>query len=367
MRVLFIDNDVFNEYNGGLYIYKTTGEFVLELIENGNEVELFQTKIKRYSPFHSFNTLGTALKINFSKRYKSKLLTYILAYFRIIPIIFRSDFIYIYYPTNYHFISFFCILLNKKYGFNVRGEANLKDKVANYIFSRACVICTVSDLFTDYINSIGGNAYTQLPILSISNFSHTERVFVDKIFFNLLYVGRLDIEKGIFELIDAVSLLVLSGRNVHLNIVGDGHDLPLIEEKILKLNLQFHVSLNGAIHSQTQLKNIYLKSDIFILPTYHEGFPRVVYEAMLLGIPIVTTIVGGMSGLMKNNYNCYEISPGSSESIKSVLDRLMNNYKESEIVCKNSLYSVELFFKKNCYKQSEIINKELNKLNEKTH
>lgn len=166
MKILIIDNDVMNEYNGGLYIYKTTGEFGLELVMKGYEVEFFQTKLYRKSTFHSFNLNKYDFKITTSKRYSSKLLTYILAYCRAIKRLLQNDFIYLYYPTNYHYLCLFAFLVGKKFGLNVRGQEGYDSYLSRYLFRKADIVCTVSDTFTNLINSLGGNALTQRPILN---------------------------------------------------------------------------------------------------------------------------------------------------------------------------------------------------------
>ena len=356
MKILLIDNDVMNEYEGGLYIYKTTGEFGVELFEKGYQVEFFQTKLYRRSAFHSFNLKKYNFKITISKRYPSKLLTYILAYSKAIGRLFETDFLYVYYPTNYHFLCFFAILMGRKFGLNVRGQERFDSYLSRYLFRKADIICTVSDTFTNLVNGLGGNAFTQRPILNDVFFLDNKvRDYSSRNLYKLLFVGRLDLEKGLIELLEAVSSLRAKGISVLLNIVGDGQDGGIILEKINSLQLNNIVFLNGAVHDGIHLKQYYVDSDIFILPSYHEGFPRVVYEAMLTRVPVVTTIVGGMDVLMQDGFNCIEILSRSSESIVIKLESLIKHYERSSELCENAYISVRKYFEQKSLRQSDII------------
>ena len=81
------------------------------------------------------------------------------------------------------------------------------------------------------------------------------------------------------------------------------------------------------ISDKNKLIDVYKKSEIFVLPTYHEGFPRVLYEAMIMGIPIVTTFVGSIDYLMKKEINCLEIKVRDIDSIVFALKRLIDKPK----------------------------------------
>jgi len=360
MKILIIDNDVINEFEGGLYIYKTTGNFGLELIEKGHEVEFFQTKICRNSPFHSFNLNKNNFTVTTSRRYTNKLLTYLVAYLKVFKRLKSADFLYIYYPTNYHYLCFLALILRRKFGINVRGQESFTSSLSKYLFRKAHVVCTVSDYFTNAINVMGGNAFTQRPMLNEIFFIDNQlRKYDIRVTYKILFVGRLDLEKGIIELLDAVYELKKRGYSINVNLVGDGQDYDIVVGKIKSLQLNDVVKLIGAVHDQNILKQLYNDADIFVLPSYHEGFPRVVYEAMLSRIPIITTIVGGMSVLMEDGYNCIEIKPRSTDDLIEKLEYLIKNYSLSILLCENAFFSVIDFFNFATMKQSEIVNNSL--------
>jgi len=327
MRILLIDNDVFVQKKDSLCIFKTTGEFAVELQKLGNNVELLQTKLEMKSDFHDFNVLNKGLRITALKRFRFKVFTYLNAYLQGTWRVLNNDFVYIYYPTNYQYLAFIARLFGKQYGLNVRGQRGVDSKESRLLYRFAKVIFTVSPLFTAIATAAGAKAYTQKPAIS---FGHqdvvTDRTYEKREVYKLLFVGRLDSAKGIFELIDAVKVLKEKGLKFELRIVGDGPELEHAKVKVNQLDLTANVHFYGAIMDMNRLKQIYIESDIYILPSYHEGFPRTIYEAMMFGTPIITTFVGGIPFLMKDNENCFRIAPESVESICDKLEYVILNY-----------------------------------------
>jgi glycosyltransferase involved in cell wall biosynthesis len=64
---------------------------------------------------------------------------------------------------------------------------------------------------------------------------------------------------------------------------------------------------------------------LFVLPTHEEGFPRVLYEAMIKSAVIVTTMVGGIPGLMEDGVNCLAIPVGDAPAIADAIERLADD------------------------------------------
>ena len=77
---------------------------------------------------------------------------------------------------------------------------------------------------------------------------------------------------------------------------------------------------------KTDLMRFYRKAHIFIFPSYHEGFPRVLYEAMINSLPIVTTMVGGISGRMVDGENCIGIPAKSAGAIVEAVERVTRRF-----------------------------------------
>src|SRR5690606_36274729 len=127
----------------------------------------------------------------------------------------------------------------------------------------------------------------------------------------------------------------------HLQIVGDGSYLDDLKKMAYELKIEEKVDFLGAYNDLELIKSVYLESDVYILPTYHEGFPRTLYEAMIFGTPIITTFVGGIPGIMKDGFNCLKIEPKSVDSIVDQLLLLMRDYQIGAKIAGNGLKTVK--------------------------
>ena len=115
----------------------------------------------------------------------------------------------------------------------------------------------------------------------------------------LLTSGRLVPWKGIDALIEVVQKLIDSYPNITLLVAGDGPEKVVLEAKVAKYNLQNHIKFLGRLN-KTELANIKLAADVFILNTAYEGLSHELLEVMDLCVPIVTTNVGGNPELLSN-------------------------------------------------------------------
>ena len=123
----------------------------------------------------------------------------------------------------------------------------------------------------------------------------------------LLYIGRLVKEKGIFELAEALPYLPEEYVVVY---VGDGPEKEKLQRQKMHNDRLFLV---GQIPNE-KVRDYLLASDVFILPSYSEGLPTVVIEAMALKIPIICTNVGGIPDLF-GEYSELLIQPRSVQHI----------------------------------------------------
>lgn len=309
---------------------------------------------------HSFKLKENGLKVCGLKRRKNKLLNYILLYFRVIPEIIESDFIYIFYPTSFKYVPFICRFFRKKYGLYVRGEEGLDDNISHWLYKNAYVIFTVSDCFTNSIRQITGKniVHTIRPMIPLTEKDVVyDRVYKFSNCLSILFLARLEEDKGVSELLEAVSILSEKGYELKLNLVGSGGFINEAINLVKAYKIENIVSIKGMISDSKVIKKLYIESDLYILPTYHEGFPRTLYEAMIFGTPIITTFVGGIPTLMKNGYNCKEIQPKSVESIVEVLELVINNYDDMIRCSKNGTKTVLPIINSNRLKHVEHLNK----------
>jgi len=140
----------------------------------------------------------------------------------------------------------------------------------------------------------------------------------------ILCVGRLTPSKGQFILVRAVRELLNRSRNVHLRIVGDGGDRIGLEQQVAALELSDNVTFEGPI-PQDRMHEYYATSDLFVLPSFAEGVPVVLMEAMAMGVPVVSTTVAGIPELIRHERDGLLVAPSDVAGLTEAIERLISD------------------------------------------
>ena len=139
----------------------------------------------------------------------------------------------------------------------------------------------------------------------------------------ILFIGWLEEFKGVFDLLEASKSLIQDGYKFHLTFAGDGNARVKVKNYIENNNLSNYIELQGWVQDN-DLLGLLEKNDIFILPSWAEGLPNSMIEAMSAGLSVIVTDVGVIPNFIKNNENGLLIRPkdvkGLKNSIKLLLD-----------------------------------------------
>lgn len=140
----------------------------------------------------------------------------------------------------------------------------------------------------------------------------------------ICFAGRLVWEKGIEELISAVSILekTLPGFCVRCLVVGVGPDMDEIRGRVEKAGLARKFILTGY---RFDIQRHLAACDIFVLPSYREGLPTTLLQAMAMGLPCVATNIRGSRELIHDGYNGLIVSTHDSGALAGALASLVNN------------------------------------------
>lgn len=146
---------------------------------------------------------------------------------------------------------------------------------------------------------------------------------------NLLFVGRIDIAKGLRECIEACLKLREANVDCRLTIVGweekGTSTTTYLRQIVSSFGLEQFITFAGRKKSGQELLSYYRTHDIYVLPSYHEGFPRTIWEAMANCIPVVTTTVGSIPDFLVSLHNAYLIPPKSVTELKVAIENLWND------------------------------------------
>ena len=132
-------------------------------------------------------------------------------------------------------------------------------------------------------------------------------------------VGRLCEQKGQINLIRAAALLKKRGITVEVVVIGDGPMRAVLEESIARYGLKDSVKLLGWQDSERIRREI-TASRALVLPSFAEGLPVVLMEALALGRPVVTTYIAGIPELVEPGVNGWLVPAGSETALASALE-----------------------------------------------
>lgn len=170
----------------------------------------------------------------------------------------------------------------------------------------------------------------------------------------ILFMGLIGKRKGVFDLLISVSKLKSMGVDFRLIIGGNG-DIVKLKQIITKLKIENITDFKGWI-SPTEKVKILKKADIFVLPSYGEGLPMSILEAMSYGVPVVSTKVGGIPELIQDSISGFLIEPGNIEDLTQKIRSLI----EDDQLRRNMGSSAKKYVKK--YHDIKIIVKKLGQI-----
>jgi len=145
---------------------------------------------------------------------------------------------------------------------------------------------------------------------------------------NILYTGRLDITKGLRELLNAVCILVKEHFNLNLHFAAweDNPAKPvekLLSEIARTNQISDRIFFHGKKALGKELNAVYRSADIYVIPSYHEGFPRTIWEAMANGLPVIASNVGSIPSFVGDS--AILIRPHNVTDLTDALKRVMND------------------------------------------
>lgn len=212
---------------------------------------------------------------------------------------------------------------------------NRKRKVKSTL-NNARVILALGDEWKDYYKTI-----CDTKVISLDNAvfpksispNNEEKVYITT-------MGVLSKRKGTYDLIKVGNYLKDKiDRKYKFVLAGNG-EVEKVKNEIKRLGLNDLFIIPGWISDQDKIDEIYRKSIIYVLPSYNEGMPMSILEAMSYGLPIISTKVGSIPSVVKDG-NGFLINAGDIEDLGNKILTLLNNEKHLEKMRINNIKKIE--------------------------
>ena len=188
-----------------------------------------------------------------------------------------------------------------------------------------------------------------IPVLN----TEQEDLFGNNMVTQLLFLSNLMESKGVLVLLGALKILKENGIKFHCNIVGGEGDISSrrLKKKIADLHLEEYVTYLGVKYGNDKYE-IFKASDLFLFPTLNDCFPLVLLEAMMFGLPVISTNEGGIPDIVRNSETGFVIDRQNSNQLAEKINWFIDNPEQAVLFGKNGKehflgkYTLEVFEKR---------------------
>ena len=249
------------------------------------------------------------------------------------------------------------------YGIN---SSKLINKLTKYVFNHCDAVVVLADIWKKTLSrNVSSHQKIHIvrnPILQCrfqdgagretEKPSRTRKV--------VLFMGFLIKNKGIYDLIEAVPKVIRAFPDARFVICGKGEEEKEIKKRVRDLNLHDYVELPGWVENNTKQSHLQM-ADIFVLPSYYEGMPMALLEAMSAGLPVVATRVGAIPEFVEDGKNGYLVEPGKPDILADRIVKLLKNEELLNKMKSENVRMAKLFDAKNiATKWSHLYNEIIN-------
>ena len=159
----------------------------------------------------------------------------------------------------------------------------------------------------------------------------------------ILYVGRLSAEKGLIDLVNSAVHICKKYPNFKFVLAGNGPLERHLKKLVSTLNLESNIFFVGNVNHKMLLK-YYQNATVFVLPSYREGLPTTLLEAMSCGLPVVATAIPGVSDVVENSKTGLLVPPNDPEKLANALLTLIEDGVLKEDLGGNARKHVQKYY-----------------------
>ncbi len=189
------------------------------------------------------------------------------------------------------------------------------------VVNKSDVIIALSEYWKEYFK----NEFPTKRVEIIKNVISAPRVHKQQTgYFTLLFLGLLGKNKGIYDLLECIRDHKVEFQGKLKLYIGGNGEIEHVKQLIKEYDIADITIFEGWVSGDKKIE-LLNKSDAYILPSYKEGLPISILEAMSYGMPIISTPVGGIPEIVSNGENGYLVEPGNKEDIYKAIISLLND------------------------------------------
>ena len=196
-------------------------------------------------------------------------------------------------------------------------------RFVRYLFKRATLSLALSEQWRDNILHICPQAVVEVLPNAVAIPPMREPAAAADAHLRILFLGRLGRRKGTYDLVEAFARVVRRGTAATLICAGDG-EIDAVQEHASGLGVARFVSCPGWLDVAGTAAELD-RAAVFALPSYAEGVPMALLEAMARGLAVVTTPVGGIPQVIHDGENGLLVEPGDVAALDNALERLLTD------------------------------------------
>ncbi len=202
-----------------------------------------------------------------------------------------------------------------------------KRNAISRFFEDCGAVIALGTRWEQYIRSIAPKA--KVRVLNNSIYIPEYTVAQEQEEVNVLFLGVLIQRKGVADLLQAIKKLVdgkkFEGIHVRFHIGGTGPEEKMLKQYVMENYLENHVNFLGWVDGEKKKKALET-NQVLVLPSYNEGLPIAILEAISYGMPVIATNVGSIAEAVQEGENGFLVDPGNIDGYVNALQRVITDY-----------------------------------------
>ncbi len=283
-----------------------------------------------------------------------KVAAYFCGSFRLAKCVLSHDFTYIFLPGYSGFIcGILCLIFRKRYGVYVRGDwhyfNDALQTIHRLIVRHASIALVTGPGLCNCVRELTNTAELVVPMTAFPILTgDLKKDYAIDGAARVLFVGALEVVKGVSDALKAMAILKDAHPALTLILAGSASEerWTQVLREIEELDIGDSVVVPGQVGCADALRKLYEQADVFILPTHghFEGFPRVIYEAMSFGIPVVAPPLRGGAGFLVADRNFLPARAKDPEDLARAIRTLVADPAKRESIGRSGHESVRQAF-----------------------